>query len=294
MLTYSSSIQSFVDFAPDFGFYLHIPRFLTQLRASVPPTDRSPLPSALVHAVQLVGLLFCEDDALKQEQPLKLAAVLQTLSIDMDPSRIIYILQAEVLVSHYLFHMNRRLEGSYHAAAAVSIAVACRLHKIRSTSGLVMPSGSQNGQEVRLIPPSDSIEEGERIRAFWTVFALDRYWSVWTQSSSVFIMPPTTMTQVDTPWPLEMVGYEQVSRTTPLLFSFDHQINRSSQHRIFPQDSTSALTVQTFLNGFSAEPPDQSMLSLLTKSSILFERAYHLAEKWNPSASAPLWSHPSA
>ena len=166
-----------------------------------------------------MGLLFCGDDALKQEEPRKLTAVLQTLSADMDPNRIMYTLQAEVLVSHYLFHKNRRLEGSYHAAAAVSIAVACRLHKIRSASWLVAPPSSPSGQEVQLFPPADDIEEGERIRAFWTVFALDRCWSVWTQSSSVFMVPPTAMTQVDTPWPLEMVGYEQVSDlTTPLIF----------------------------------------------------------------------------
>ncbi|EKM50062.1 uncharacterized protein PHACADRAFT_213827 [Phanerochaete carnosa HHB-10118-sp] len=259
-------IQSFVNVAPDFGFFLHLPRFLAQLRASMPPTDQSPLPATLVHAAQLVGLLFCGDDALKQQAPRKLAAVLQTLSADMDPTRIVYTLQAEVLVSHYLFHQNRRLEGSYHAAAAVSIAVACNLHKTRSAAWLVAPSGSPSGQEVQLFPPTDDIEEGERIRAFWTVFALDRCWSVWTRSSSVFMMPATAMTQVDTPWPLEMVEYEQ--------------------HLMMPQGSTSALTVQNFLDGLSTELPDQSLLSLLTKSAVLFEQAYHLAEQWNPSSMA--------
>ena len=48
LLTRLPSIQSFVNFAADFGFFLHVPRFLTQLRTSIPPTDQSPLPAALV------------------------------------------------------------------------------------------------------------------------------------------------------------------------------------------------------------------------------------------------------
>lgn len=189
-----------------------MPRFLTQLRASIPPSDRSPLPASLVHATQLIGLLFVNDSTLQQQESRKLALVLQTLSADLDPHRIIYTLQAEVLVSHYFFHRNRRLEGSYHIAAAVSIAVACKLHKIRSASWIMQPPGTPSGQEVQLFPPADDVEEGERIRAFWTVFSLDRYWTVWTQSPSVFMIQPTAATQVDTPWPLEMADYEQVSK----------------------------------------------------------------------------------
>ena len=52
-----------------------------------------------------------------------------------------------------------------------------------------------------------------------------------------------------------------------------------------PQGSTSALTVQNFLDGLSTELPDQSLLALRSKAAILFEQAYHLAEKWNPSMS---------
>jgi hypothetical protein len=189
---------------------LNVPRFLNDLKASIPPTDQSPIPSSLVGAIQLVGLLFYGDDSLRQQEPRKLAAVLQTLGTDMNPACILYTLQAEVLVSYYLFHKNRRLEAHYHAAAAVSIVVACNLHKIRSATWTFAIAGNPTTPEVQLFPPADDIEEGERIRAFWTVFALDRCWTMWTQSPSVFMMTPTAMTQVDTPWPLEMSQYEQV------------------------------------------------------------------------------------
>ena len=49
-----------------------------------------------------------------------------------------------------------------------------------------------------------------------------------------------------------------------------------------PQGNTSALTVQKFLDGLTTELPDQSLLSMSSKAAILFEQAYHLAEKWNP------------
>ena len=58
--------------------------------------------------------------------------------------------------------------------------------------------------------PRDATEEGERINAFWTVFVLDRCWSVWMQSPSVLIDETSASTQVDTPWPLDLIGYEQV------------------------------------------------------------------------------------
>ncbi|KIP07417.1 hypothetical protein PHLGIDRAFT_118101 [Phlebiopsis gigantea 11061_1 CR5-6] len=264
-LTASQKImQAFIEFGPDFGFFLHMPRFLNQLRASIPPTDQSPLPPALVHAVQLIGLLFTGDNTLQQQEPRKLALLIEALSADLDPSQILYTLQAEVLVSYYFFHRNRRLEGSYHAAAAVSIAVACKLHKIRSASWMIQPPSTPSGQEVRLFPPADDVEEGERIRAFWTVFSLDRCWAVWTQSPSVFMTQPSA--QVDTPWPLEMSEYEQ--------------------HLMMPQGSTSALTVRNFLDGLTTEMPDQSLLSMRSKAAVLFEQAYRLVEEWNPTSLA--------
>lgn len=176
---------------------------MEKVRASVPPNPQSPLPPALVYAVLLIDLLFTNEATREANEQQLLSLVLQNLSSDFDPRRIIYTLQTEVLVSYYLFHKDRRVEGGYHAAAAVSIAVACSLHKIRSPrtpleSAISMPS------------PVDEIDEGERINAFWTVFVLDRCWTVWMQSPSVLIDETSATTQIDTPWPLDMAGYEQV------------------------------------------------------------------------------------
>ena len=204
------SMQAFVTYGPDFGFFLHIPRFLEKLRASLPPTPQSPIPLALVHSVFLVGVLFSGDDDLKRQEQQILNRAQQALSTDLGPTNTLYMLQAEVLLSQYLFHHNRRTAGGYHAAAAVSIAIGCKLHKIRSAEWSVAPFANPAIPEVQLFPALDDVEEGERIRAFWTVFALDRCWSVAIQSSSVLAHQGTASTRVDTPWPLEMSWYEQV------------------------------------------------------------------------------------
>lgn len=201
-----NSIQSFIDHASSFGFFLHFDRFLVSLRASIPPTDHSPVPAALVHVVYLLGVVFSNDPVLKQQESQILTRALQSLTPALDPARIIYALQAEVLLSNYLFHKGRVFEGGYHSAAAVSIAVACRLHKLRSA---VWPAVTANA-ELSLPAPRDDVEEGERTMAFWNVFVLDRCWAMCLQSSSVLIQEASANMQIDTPWPLKMANYEQV------------------------------------------------------------------------------------
>ena len=56
----------------------------------------------------------------------------------------------------------------------------------------------------------DSIEEGERIDAFWQVYILDKAWAVALKSPSSISEDGLWGTQIDTPWPLRMQEYEQV------------------------------------------------------------------------------------
>lgn len=48
-----------------------------------------------------------------------------------------------------------------------------------------------------------------------------------------------------------------------------------------PQGNTSARTVEQFVDGHSTELPNQSLLALRAKASILFEKSAQLADKWN-------------
>jgi hypothetical protein len=51
---------------------------------------------------------------------------------------------------------------------------------------------------------------------------------------------------------------------------------------MMPAGNTSTLTLQGFLDGLTMESPDQSSLALRAKAAILFERAHHLAQRWDP------------
>lgn len=204
-VTHLDRLRSFLLVAPHIGFFFHIPRFLDAFKRSMPPTRTSPIPPALVFSVLLLDSVFGDSHDRKFVEPQLLAMALQHLSSDLDPSRILYTLQAEVLISLYLLHQNRRLGASYHVSAAVSIAVACGLHKICSASPFVGP------QLAIMLPLAiDAIEEGERIRAFWTVYILDRGWTMCTYASSALLDEDSMLSQIDTPWPMELHEYEKV------------------------------------------------------------------------------------
>lgn len=162
--------------------------------------------------MQLAALLFCDEPHLRAHEPQLLSRVLQALSAattNIDPATMIEVLQAEILMAFYFFNKDRKLEGGYHITAAVSIAVACNLHKIRGTQhGTRATAGS--GARYHLPPPADDVEEGERIAAFWAVYCLDRCWTVALKSQSVLSREDMTP-QIETPWPLDSISYEQVN-----------------------------------------------------------------------------------
>ena len=72
--------------------------------------------------------------------------------------------------------------------------------------------GVFGGREAYLGPPRDSVEEGERIGAFWMVFSVQRCLTValGTSSASFGALEDPDI-QIDTPWPLEIEEYDRVS-----------------------------------------------------------------------------------
>ena len=71
---------------------------------------------------------FCRDESNKEAEERQLSLVLRAIGSQLDYSRILDTLQAEILLAYYLLHCNRRVEGGYHIAAAVCIAVAGDLY----------------------------------------------------------------------------------------------------------------------------------------------------------------------
>ena len=127
------------------------------------------------------------------------------------PQNTLYVLQAEILLAYYFYHCNRQLEGKYHAGAAVSLAILCNLHKVMAT---VDPMGRQlfhSSGQTNLPPPMDYVDEAERIYAWWATFILDKSWAVALSSPPMISEMQEQGTIIDTPWPLTMEQYRQVS-----------------------------------------------------------------------------------
>lgn len=99
----------------------------------------------------------------------------------------IQYIQASLLLALYFIHEGRVLEGNFHLGAAASAALACGLHRISvsSSSSTLAPMsflpGLGGGLGIGtpgLEPPQDVLSLVERINLFWSIYALDRCWSV--------------------------------------------------------------------------------------------------------------------
>ena len=123
---------------------------------------------------------------------------------------IIQVIQAHTLLAVYLCDTCSYLESRVHIDAAAALALHVGLHKIHGTSGNV-PYGSFLDPITIVLPePLDTVEEGERTSAFWASFCLDRIYAVVLGAPPVILDTEDADMRIDTPWPLDMILYEQV------------------------------------------------------------------------------------
>ncbi|KAI0358120.1 hypothetical protein OH77DRAFT_1494441 [Trametes cingulata] len=257
-------VRQFVQHATEFGFFLHIHRFLDKVFS--PGSSHSNSLRILLNVIYLIGARLSSNSQVQAQEQAYLTRALQHLptALPEDPRGAIYVMQAEVLLANYFFNSDRKLEGVYHTNAAVSIAMASKLHMIRSAR---RSRTAADATTYRLPPPVDLLEEGERINGFWTVFILDRCWAVATGSVPAFTDDESAGTQIDTPWPMDLARY---------------------QSHPFPSDFRSVKTVQSFISGVEgdANMASQSILAMHAKAAILYEGATRLASRYNPSSQA--------
>jgi hypothetical protein len=184
------------------------------------------------------------------------------------PDRFLHTIQAEVLLAYYFLRIGNFLEARRHTGDAVSLAVGCGLHRLRSEAAWRPPAISvasliRNGAPVSstttLPPPRDSIEEGERIDAFWNVLILSK-------TLAVALDCPTDVCgtleapgfQIDTPWPLDQKSY---------------------QAGILPHPTT--CTVHTFLHPNPNSETPGSLLTLTAQACILLHQVTYFAGQTN-------------
>ncbi|KAK0205165.1 hypothetical protein DFS33DRAFT_740259 [Desarmillaria ectypa] len=239
---------SFLRCCTEIGFFLNVGRF-TNTVLNADDFGWEPPSLALLQVVYLWGVYLSTSPELTVFESYLLSTAVQHTSAALSTNhthKIIHRIQAEALLAQYFFRNARMIEGKYHTSAAVSLLLGTGFHKIRSAEG---------GGVVGLPPPSDLVEEGERINGFWTVLILNNCWTP-LESNIVY-------ETIDTPWPLDMHSYSQIYRSPEF---------RASQ------------TVQKFL---SHTVPDggegTSMIALYAKASILFERSSKISRQFQPN-----------
>ncbi|KAF9257556.1 hypothetical protein L218DRAFT_1016348 [Marasmius fiardii PR-910] len=194
------------------GFFLNPNRFWDSALSDLPADHPEKPAPGLLDTVYLLGLHLSPRPAANVEELEHHKRVLLSRSLrevpnmlnSTHPHRIIHRLQAEVLLSTYLFDCGRVLEGRYHLDSAVSLAIGAGLHRIRSANR------EETGHTEMLPPPRDAVEEGERINAFWTVYTLSNVWSAVSESPPPGCALDGNGTRIDTPWPLDMTDYQKV------------------------------------------------------------------------------------
>ncbi|KAH9926948.1 uncharacterized protein B0H18DRAFT_1118697 [Fomitopsis serialis] len=218
----------------------------------------------LLNAIYLAGAQFSTDAQLRAEQPTFLATVLnlltRTLSGGADNATIMYVLQTEILLTYYFLDNNRGMESIYHWRAATSIAFACKLHLIRSSRS--SSGGPASGVQYQLSAPADSLEEGERINAFWQVLILDKCLSITLSSPSAFTEDDAKGTIVDSPWPMDVSAY----LSNPL-----------------PPGARGSRTIQAYMQSLGSPNRDRHYVALQSKAAILYAYAGDLAKTYSPN-----------
>ncbi|KAK1220156.1 hypothetical protein PQX77_017095 [Marasmius sp. AFHP31] len=271
-------IDTFFAHAHDIGFFLNIPRFRKSL--NLPQSDPARPLRGLMSIMYLMGLRLSKlspptstDKA--QSEALVARTMDEIVSMPINstthPFLVVQTIQAELLLATYLFVHSRPLEGQYHLTRAFSLSIGARLNMIQITrpgrpsipieSSIDDVGFSPLSTFSCSTPPfslphtSDPVIEGERVNAFWTAFTLCNTWDAVVEGpTSLISVVGDGIMEVDTPWPMDMDGYEQGG---------------------FPDDLQCSCTVKKFLNRILGDTcvHDFSDVAMFAKASILFKRA---------------------
>ena len=180
----------------------------------------------LLEVVYLWGSILTTDAGARQKQSTFLNRALRRI-VDAErikinaglggqesPRSTLHLIQSHVLLANYFFNAGQFSQGRRHTADAVSLVVSHRFHKIRSprphdASHMHLVRASDTDMVLPL--PADLAEEGERTHAFWQVYVLDKTWATVLCHPSLLVDDGSPETEIDTPWPLAMNDYVEVS-----------------------------------------------------------------------------------
>ncbi|KAJ7613370.1 hypothetical protein FB45DRAFT_1008903 [Roridomyces roridus] len=260
LVVIESLLRAFLPHATQFGFFLHPTRFRdVALLPFAFGDERRPSP-ALLCVVYLWGIHLSQSQPYLSSEPLFLRRaqehIATEISANVPPSHVIHTIQAQVLLTTYLFHNKRFLEAEFHANGAATLVTGHQYHKIRSARPASPPLFG-----LTTAAQDSSVEEGERIRGFWAVATLQSNLHISLHSGSgTSLCILESPANIDTPWPLEIPDYEAGAL---------HPGYRGQE------------TVRRFL-AEDGSGPVGPIAMLYAKASVLLYRAVRLASNWSP------------
>ncbi|KAE9394742.1 hypothetical protein BT96DRAFT_1022378 [Gymnopus androsaceus JB14] len=224
-------LQAFVPHARSFGFFLNIDRFVSTTTLPLSLGDYSrPCPKPRLCHLPYRSSPVWGWRRRRIHVSFALPSPLRISSARVESSRenIIFLLRS----------------ASLHALVFINCDQASFTPNLMGIGGPSLPE------------PTDMVDEGERINAFWTAFTLCNCWGVGVGGFSS-MMFESYGSRIDTPWPLDMEDYEQ---------------NR------LPVNYIGESTVRNFL---SRDPHSlvsgSSRMAMYAQSSLLLDRAANLA-----------------
>ncbi|KAJ7117972.1 hypothetical protein C8R43DRAFT_98574 [Mycena crocata] len=270
-------LDYFLPHATQFGFFLHLGHFRNSALLPLHFGDaRRPSP-ALLSVSYLWGVHLSLSQPLSSSEPLFLKRAQQHISTEIstsnNPTHLLHTIQAQVLLSTYMFRNKRFLEAEFHANGAATLVIGYQLHKIRSARPSPPPLlGVPVLLEVYPNPPQNAVEEGERIRGFWAVACLQSSLNIALSAASInFSILESSSAEIDTPWPMELADYEA---------------------GMLPPAYQGQDTIKRFLT--DSPPPASPVCALYAKAAVLLHRASRLGSKWSPNLPPPEFASYSA
>jgi hypothetical protein len=242
-------LDFFLPHACEVGFFLDPQSFSTAVLQ--PPSTSSysrPCP-ALLYSVYLWGNYLSQYHDVAQEKTFESRA-LRHCALDLasssHPDRVLHSIQANVLLAYHYLKNARLSEAVYFASGAAT---------------LITSAGLQN-RVSKLPPPRSSIEAGERVDAFWTVFSLTRMLAIVARPAmpSLCALLEVLGCDADVPWPSPSNMYHK---------------------GIYPTSLQTGSVAAAFMQGFeSADTACDSILVLEDKASLILNEATSLVSRW--------------
>ncbi|KAJ7492066.1 hypothetical protein FB451DRAFT_1388501 [Mycena latifolia] len=170
-------LDVFLVHAADWGFFLDVARFRREALLPLPLGHHSRPCPALLATVYLAAVSLSDTTYEKTFLERALTSLSPSLS-GLHPRKTLHVLQAELLLATYFFSACKFSQGTYHMAAALSLAVG---------------SGLRTIPPVEAQAPVDPVAEGEGADACCAAFALDRAWAAALSVQSNWSRIPCTL-----------------------------------------------------------------------------------------------------